>query len=547
MTSKKRTLVVASIALAVWSSSGLAAAAVQLPRQVATAGMPETYNVELLAAPPALTAEQRARMEAFAARERGHGTLAPAAANLRIAGPTGEQSSLGIAQELSLATDNGLSDGVEPAAANTFTLFNNKFLELFKGVPPLNSSDVNEPSHANSGKYVFYVGNWYAALSTNGGGSFPYTKFVNPYADFPDFCCDQDVVYDDRRDMLIWYRQGVQIGAGNNNVKISVSLNGTTWTTWNITYTNYSGLPIGWFDYPHLAVSDNYLWITTNYFNTGGTFQRMIVSKIPLDQLQAGGGLGWSWWSRTTGYTWTPVQGAKQVMYLGDHTSQTAFNVCDIPDSTNAMSCRDVAVPAWTATPRDSAVCTTPNGFNPCARLDQRVNAGWYRDDDNGTNRPRIGFFWTVRQGGSFPYPYVEAVEMDAQTYAVTSRPLIYNSGHAFAYAGAAPNRNGALGISTWVIGGGRYPQCYVGIDDDFNADPPGWELVFVAGSNTAVTHRWGDYTRVREHGPDANTWSASCHTTQAPTSTLPLRQRPQYVIFGRGRDKDGYDRFRTK
>lgn len=554
MTASRWRIIVAATAMAVGSAtSAVAAPAVKYAGQTGTARA-TMYQPEWLDAPPALTAAQQARMEAFAARERGHGALAPAAANLRIQGPTTEATVEGIAQELTLPEGDTVEGaGVEPAAANTFTLFRNSVVELFKGVPPLSSSDVNEPSHANSGKDVFYVGNWYAARSSNGGSSFPYTKFVNPYADFADFCCDQDVVYDDRRDMIIWYRQGVQLGGGNNNIKIGVSLNGgTSWAQYTITYTNYSGLPLGWFDYPHLAVSDNYLWFTTNYFNTNGTFQRMILTKISLDQLQAQGGISWTWWSRTTGWTWTPVQGAKNVMYVGDHTNQTAFNVCDQPEANSTLSCRDVAVPAWTATGRGAAVCTTPNGWNPCARLDQRVNAGWYRDNDDSTNRPTLGFFWTVAQGAGFPYPYVNAVEMDAQTFVPLAggagRPLIWNGGFAFVYAGAAPNRNGALGISTWLIGGGNHPKCYVGIDDDFNGDPPGWEIAHVKSSGTTLTNRWGDYTRVREHGPDGNTWSASCHTTQlASGTTKPLRQEPSYVIFGRGRDKDGYDRFRTK
>ena len=94
------------------------------------------------------------------------------------------------------------------------------------------------------------------------------------------------MIHDKGRDILLWYRQGVQLGGGDNNFKIGVSSNGgASWSQYTITYTNYGGLPLGWFDYPQLAVSNNYLWITCNYFNSNGTFQRMILTKIWLDQL----------------------------------------------------------------------------------------------------------------------------------------------------------------------------------------------------------------------------------------------------------------------
>jgi hypothetical protein len=48
-----------------------------------------------------------------------------------------------------------------------------------------------------NGNVVFYTGNWYAALSSDGGNTFQY---VDPFTAFPDppnmgFCCDQVVQY----------------------------------------------------------------------------------------------------------------------------------------------------------------------------------------------------------------------------------------------------------------------------------------------------------------------------------------------------------------
>ncbi len=95
---------------------------------------------------------------------------------------------------------------------------------------------VNEPSLAQSGKNVVYVGNWYFARSSNGGLNW---SFINPFADMPDFCCDQEAIYDRGRDLFLWYRQGVRDNTGKNRFRLGVSSNGgATWCTYSVTPSN---------------------------------------------------------------------------------------------------------------------------------------------------------------------------------------------------------------------------------------------------------------------------------------------------------------------
>lgn len=520
------------------ASSSLAGAATEVLSAGRGSATAEAFVPQFLAQPPTLTAAQVLSQQQFAARQRGAGSLG--ASKVAFAAPRADTQTRADARPV-MADSSDPAFSPEPLAANTFTLFLNNLPN--PGGAGYSSSDVSEPSHANSGKNIWYTGNWYAGRSSNSGNTW---NFVNPYADFPDFCCDQDVIHDKGRDILLWYRQGVQLGGGNNNFKIGVSSNGgASWSQYTITYTNYGGLPLGWFDYPQLAVSNNYLWITSNYFNANGTFQRMILTKISLDELQAGAGISWTYWSRTTGWTWSPTQGTTDVMYIGDHTNQSLFNICDQPENNSTLNCRDVAVPAWTATGRGSAVCTTPNGLNPCDRLDQRVNVGWLKESEAAPNSHVLGFFWTVAQGNGFNYPYVNAIAVDPTTFTPLAggagRPYIFNQSFAFAYAGASPNGRGALGISTWLIGGGYYPLFYVGIDDDYNGVPPGWELGYVTDSTTVFGNRWGDYTRVRSFVPTEGVWSASGHVTKG------VGQSPRYVNFGRGRDQASWARWRGR
>lgn len=474
------------------------------------------------------TPAQLAASAAWLARGRGHG---PAGIGQSvIKGPSGPATTAESAAVL--------------LAPEDFSIFKSVALAPRAGRLGLSQSTINEPSTANSGKNLFYTGNWYAARSRDGGDTWSY---VSPYADMPDFCCDQDVVYDKGRDIMLWYRQGT--GMPNRYLLSSSNDGGASWCTYSINNSNYGG-PFGandWFDYPHLAVSNDYLYITSNMFDAANpaNFQRMILTKIPLDPLVTCSGFAFSWWSRATGYTWTPIQGATDVMYLGDHTDTDTFNICWNVESSGSLSCADRDIPAWTSTGKGSATCPVPDGNDPCQRLDQRINAGWLKEDED-QNHHHLGFFWTVKQGGSFPYPYVNAVVFDAQTLTHLSSPIIWNPDYAWFYAGAAPNARGDLGIATYLAGGGNYVQLHVGIDDDINGAPPGWEVRLLRASNDGPdADNWGDYLRVRPHSPDGVTWIVGGHTLQGGGGGASVE--PRYASFGRERDRRGFNRFSGK
>lgn len=79
------------------------------------------------------------------------------------------------------------------------------------------TSEVSEPSLAVRGPEILITANWFAAFSTNNGATFTY---VNPDTTFPQiptqpFCCDQVAVYVPKHDVMFWYLQYVQDGAGN--------------------------------------------------------------------------------------------------------------------------------------------------------------------------------------------------------------------------------------------------------------------------------------------------------------------------------------------
>jgi hypothetical protein len=157
-----------------------------------------------------------------------------------------------------------------------------------------------------------------------------------------------------------------------------------------------------------------------------------------------------------------------------------------------------------------------------------------------------IGFFWNVKEGGGFTFPYVEAATFRESDKVVLGRPYIFNNSFAWQYGAAAPNARGDVGIGAYLIGGGNYPKFYVGVDDDFNGAPPGWELYSVASSNNWNRSAIGDYIRIRSFLPLGTFWTASGHRGITNTSGG-VTYQPRYNAFGRERDLPGFNRWNNK
>jgi len=421
-----------------------------------------------------------------------------------------------------------------PAAPETLTVYRNNLARMAGSV-----SNIAEPSVAAAGKHVFMTWNWGASISHNGGTTWtavdPYAGFVAPHS----FCCDQDTLYDRGRDMMIWYRQGVLANSvGQNQVKISRSNDGgVTWLTYNLqpitlnpTWTNQ------WFDYPHLAVSNDYLYITTNMFSSGGAFIRMIVMRWRLDDLRAGVAAGVTTWSRTAGWSWAPVQGAREVMYLGDTTSSGGiFTVFTQKESDTLLTSVNVTIPAWTFTAKNTGSCPVLGGLNPCARADQRITDGVVTNNTAGGSLTSgvITFFWNVKQGGTFPKPYVNAASFNEVTKALVSQPVIWNTAITWHWASVSSNERGDIGATAYIFDPLTRPRVAALIDDDMNGNPPGWENVQITNSaGNPSASSWGDYSRVRPNYPCGTGWSASVYSKDVATTS-----EPRFVQFGRGRD----------
>ncbi len=439
------------------------------------------------------------------------------------------------------------------------------------GIPSGFSSAVNEPAVAQNGKGVLYFFNWYAAQSLDGGNTFP-TLFdpeapvANPAFNMPDFCCDQDVIYDKGVDRVFWERLGIggfACGAGCTENRTLVTVIGSDFNTLQCNADlrgSTFGLTDAFMDYPRMSLSDKFLYIQWNIFHWDtGAYVTHLLARFDLALLGSCTSATGTFWAYPEGWTPALIEGAKEVMYLGDQVITTTglnnqFNVSWIFDDNTTRS-------TVTRTLADSfqftqgpggfqANCPVPGGANPCARADHRVIGAVLAHNTPvpgglGAAADAVTFFWNVKEGNGFTLPYVESATFHGGTILQTFRRLVFNPAIAFFYAAAGANdrQHTALSLLAFYPSSPQ-PQHLFGIDDDYNSNPPGWEVyVLYTSTGNWIGNQSGDYMRGRLHSPAGGAWIVSGYTSTGSGSNF----RPHYAAVGRLRDLNGYTRFATQ
>jgi len=499
----------------------------------ATMASPSFVHVSMSSEPPELSENQRAVLE----QQQERGSL-PHAWPL----PTGDTAT----QRSDSVLDPRTATEEQSAnrAPGTFNLFRNT--DFGSTIKANTSGLTGEPAVANSGAVVFATGNWWAAISGDGGKTF---KYVNPYTMFPasfgGFCCDQMVVYDPSRDIFIWslqYLASGPAGSGQNLFRIAAArpfdaLQGNWWY-----YDFVSASNTEW-DFPGLCLSNDFVYYFTNRGVYGsGSVNDSWVFRFPLDPLSTGAGFGYGFVdfgaSGFTNLSWRCATGARDTVYFASHNTTSQIRIMRWPENSGSLNWNDVNLSA--AWPNAARSCPTPDGRNWCGFDDGRIKTGW-------VSRNMIGFMWNASAGGGFAVPYVEAVRVRESDRAYLDRPFIWNTTTAFQYPSAAPNARGDVGIVVHNSSASRYPSFGLGIDDDYSRDagygPPGWEVVSVRqGTQGPTGNRWGDYFSVQPFAPNGLGWVATGQTMQGCGGVGCKETR--YEIFGRERDLRSIQRY---
>jgi len=453
--------------------------------------------------PPVLTQAQREWLE-------------KATLLVNRSGPASSQDSVVAAGSMAPSTASA-PRSVQPLAAGDILTINRALTD-----PETNNltSVINEPSVAANWPRVFVTANWYATFSSNGMGTFSYldANLLPPIAG-QTFCCDQSVVYDAKRNIFIWVSLFINGAATTGTLRFSV-LPGDFSGLWVYDFTSASfglaGLP----DYPHIALGANSLYVSMNHFNPN--FTQATVARFPLLPMSQAKSFSFNFVNRPefnmkVAHDYGP--GTKA--YWATHINNTTLRVFRWQEGSPTFFFNDVTLPrAWTRGGRGQFVCTTPGGFNPCARMDDRLMGGFVTGPKKlpagSTAQEVVGFTWTGRQGGTFPLPYTEVVRIDAETMVAIDQPALWNNSFALFYGDFEPNERGDLAGVVDVAGATSHPAVWAVSLRDESAIPAPWDVFALkVSTHSPPSNTWGDYNTVRMIRPYGNMFLAATHTLQ--------------------------------
>ena len=165
--------------------------------------------------------------------------------------------------------------------------------ELTSPAEQQTAANVCEPSLAINAQVALYTGNWFSAVSTDGGHTFKYidpaTAFRAQDPDNSSFCCDQIAHYIPQIDTFVWLLQYGNAEQSDNIQRLAFAKTADVaagrWRLFDIT-TDMLGVKGAFLDFPDLAVGANSLYVTTNIF-PGGDSAGSAVLRIPIASIDS--------------------------------------------------------------------------------------------------------------------------------------------------------------------------------------------------------------------------------------------------------------------
>ena len=433
-------------------------------------------------------------------------------------------------------------------APNTFNIFKSSLVN--STCIGCGQSTVNEPSAANSGKVVVETSNWNIAYTLNAAASPITWANQNPYAFSTGFCCDQQVTYDADRDVfLLLQLDYAGEGAASNGLALSVA-RGSTPTSW-CTY-KFSGAIGGGAtdtpDFPKIAVSNNNVFITWNDYPPFANFSQSGLARMPLDALASCAGFNFSFLTRNTEFTFALAQSpsAKDTFYwvsnwfLDGTVSGQNLRIFYWPDNSGSYFGVTRGINAYTF---GTAACGSPDW---CSRLDPRfesviITSAEYRAQANAafagdsilevaTSAGPSGF------SNGKNYVVYNYFKLNSLSY--IGNDQLYSTSTNFAYPGCGVNEEGYVGCA--MAYGTNSPGGFILLQDNVNAVQP-WGYSFVLGGINGAGN-WGDYIESSPWNPTREPFQTVLWRVNASNAV-----EPYYIVWGRGRDANGYARWRNR
>jgi hypothetical protein len=395
------------------------------------------------------------------------------------------------------------------------------------------ASNVGEPSVSVNGDVVFCTGNWYAALSVDGGKTF---KFIDPnsmaQANDPQgvtFCCDQVVNYMPSIDTFMWLMQ-YGPSTGDNIQRLAFATTSDVkvgkWQVFDIT-TQMLGVPGFFMDFPDLAVGAKFIYMTTNCFGPDGNTVGSAVVRILINSLADGKPVIEKFVSMGL-FAFRVAQNCGQTAYFAAHRDTSTLAVFSWKESDAVPTSGDVEIARWIGT--NGYISRTPDGRRWLDRADPRITGATLAGNE-------LWFAWGVDADSNHrPQPFVQMARINSADMSVIENVNLFDTDSAICYAGLATNANNEVGVS-YMIGGAVFPSHVVGL---LSGDRK--SVVVGPGDRSPLPDsqghfEWGDYLTARPKFPGGKLFAATGYSLIGSQDGGNLDATPRYVVFGRAAD----------
>lgn len=437
------------------------------------------------------------------------------------------QSNEGFLRPLTMAMPHTV---MPLAASDELAIVTNT--ELQKVADQRTASNVGEPSVAMNGNVVFFTGNWYAAISSDGGKTF---KFIDPNSSFKDpkpnsqFCCDQVVQYINKIDTFVWLLQyGPESGDNIQRLAFAKTADAIAgkWRLFDIT-TKSLNVAGAFLDFPDLAVGANNLYVTTNIFGSGNDVGSAVI-RIPFSSIESGNVTARSFVSMSL-QSFRVAQNCGTTAFFAAHQDTSTLALFSWKEEQGAPVQKSVGVARWIG--GNGYISRTPDGRRWLDRADPRITGATFAKNE-------LWFAWSVdRNSNHRPNPFVQIARIDASNLTLIDNINLFDSNSATAYGALSTNENDEVGVSYMIGGGPLAPSHVVGILTGTRKDS------IVANGDrgpidpTTGKGEWGDYLTVRRVFPNQKLFAATGFTMKGPGDGSNRDVTPRFVVFGRAGD----------
>lgn len=409
-----------------------------------------------------------------------------------------------------------------------------------------------DPSVASSGDIVLCTGNWYGAVSLDGGATF---RVLNPTTIFPAFAggrrltSDQVVHYAPSIDRFVWLMLSTKVG-GTNIIRVAIAqpaafandIRNNTNRAWRVfdydsAFFQVGANPTRWMDFPDLAVSNRHLYLSANLFEPlaagGDAFRGHLEARVGLNELVNAAAPVVAFGNSTAGGTSRITQNTTTRAHIATHINTSRLRVESWDQDELFGVIREVNNNSY-ENGAAGYMSVNAAGVNWLSGVDDAILGATERIDP-GPVRKEIWYAWTAGRDATYTQPHIRYIRLDAATFRPIEQRVIWNPAFAWAYPSLATNSNQEVGIAyatgPLIMNGNPVsnPSFGVGILTGTRHFP-------ILAFGTAAKPQWGDYLTIRQHSPATRQFSATGYAV-INDAMNPTHYDLRYALFGRASD----------